>query len=273
MMPRFIPINVDRNVSTADYRQLTADPGEPKVLVTKIFYTFQGEGPYAGRPAIFIRLAGCNIGGKADCEWCDTNFAFDEGVVMGYNDIMEKIVEYRDRCNLVVITGGEPLLQWPAMIALIKQIGDSWGSLVWQFETNGLLLREHMTRDLIDNNVAMVISPKVPHNRPDYLPLPIWLEECHALKYVVEANPFSQYHSVPFDALQYAATRGIQLFVSGMTVYKRAPNGPTGEVPSVWDPTLVDQMATASNYAHAARLAMELGLRVSYQTHLFGGVE
>ena len=70
-----IPINVDRNVSVRDYDDYDA---AGLLRMTSLFYTFQGEGPFAGFPAVFVRLAGCNIGAKQDCKWCDTAFDFDK---------------------------------------------------------------------------------------------------------------------------------------------------------------------------------------------------
>ena len=70
------------------------------------FYSLQGEGRYSGRPAVFIRLAGCDVG----CTWCDVKESWDE------NDHplvpLQKIVDdvLVTGCNFVVITGGEPTL-------------------------------------------------------------------------------------------------------------------------------------------------------------------
>ena len=94
--------------------------------VKEIFYTLQGEGLNAGRPAVFCRFAGCNLwsGREADrdtaaCRFCDTDFVGTDGTLGGkYADptaLARRIatcwpVEARDH-RFAVLTGGEPLLQ------------------------------------------------------------------------------------------------------------------------------------------------------------------
>jgi organic radical activating enzyme len=269
-----IPINVDRNVTKRDFEKSWLR-GELKV--TSVFPTFQGEGPYAGRPALFVRLAGCNIGAKLDCPWCDTYFAIDDAMAVNVNGLREYINGQDRPTDLVVVTGGEPLLQWDALVPMIKELNrerPSLRTLVWQFETNGLLLREDMLDVWLHENMHMVISPKIPHNAAGYRQIPRWWTHKGAslsLKYVVSADPDSPYHYVPLDARLAAEECRTPVYVSGMAVYKRAPA--KGELPNIWDDTLIDREATAKNYAHAAKLAIQHGLRVSYQTHLFGGVE
>ncbi len=70
------------------------------------FYSLQGEGFYAGRPAYFIRLAGCNIG----CVWCDVkeSWKLEQKQIKSINSIVEKCVT--SKTNFVVITGGEPAM-------------------------------------------------------------------------------------------------------------------------------------------------------------------
>jgi 7-carboxy-7-deazaguanine synthase (Cx14CxxC type) len=93
--------------------------------VKEIFYTLQGEGANAGRPAVFCRFAGCNLwsGREADrtnaaCQFCDTDFVGTDGVGGGR---FETADELAGACRamapssfepiLVVLTGGEPMLQ------------------------------------------------------------------------------------------------------------------------------------------------------------------
>lgn len=86
------------------------DLGDGNTLrVQEIFKTIQGEGPHAGRPAIFIRLAGCLL----RCSWCDTDFESNYNNVMTLPDIFERISTLAQESNIdfVVITGGEPLIQ------------------------------------------------------------------------------------------------------------------------------------------------------------------
>jgi 7-carboxy-7-deazaguanine synthase len=73
--------------------------------VTEIFKSIQGESTYAGLPCSFIRTTGCNL----RCVWCDTAYAFTGGKQMTIPEILEAIQPHQ--CELVEITGGEPLLQ------------------------------------------------------------------------------------------------------------------------------------------------------------------
>ena len=94
--------------------------------VKEIFLTLQGEGMQAGRRAVFLRLSGCNLWSgreqdreKADCTFCDTDFVGTDGVNGGRYDAAELAAKVEslwgegDR-RLVVVTGGEPLLQLDA---------------------------------------------------------------------------------------------------------------------------------------------------------------
>ena len=70
------------------------------------FYSLQGEGYYAGRPAYFIRLAGCDIG----CVWCDVkeSWTAQKNQIQSIESIVNKCVT--SNTNFVVITGGEPAM-------------------------------------------------------------------------------------------------------------------------------------------------------------------
>ena len=70
------------------------------------FYTLQGEGRYSGRPAVFIRLGGCDVG----CTWCDVKESWNENEhpLVTLDKIVEDVLS--TGCNFVVITGGEPTL-------------------------------------------------------------------------------------------------------------------------------------------------------------------
>lgn len=117
--------------------------------VKEIFYTLQGEGANAGRPAVFCRFAGCNLWSgreedraKADCTFCDTQFVGTDGEgggkFAGAEDLAGAIAgAWRgERVNqLVVLTGGEPMLQVDEeLIAALHQRGFEIA-----IETNGTL--------------------------------------------------------------------------------------------------------------------------------------
>ena len=86
--------------------------------VNEIFYSIQGESTYAGKPCVFVRLAGCDL----RCVWCDTPYAFNEGQKMSVDDVLKQVDAYRS--PLVEVTGGEPLLQedvYPLMDRLLER--------------------------------------------------------------------------------------------------------------------------------------------------------
>jgi len=75
------------------------------LTINEVFYSVQGESSYAGRPCVFVRLTACDL----RCSWCDTPYAFHEGARRSVEAVLEQ-VEHFD-CQLVEVTGGEPLLQ------------------------------------------------------------------------------------------------------------------------------------------------------------------
>ena len=85
---------------------------EPRdtVYINELFYSLQGESTYAGLPCVFIRLRGCHL----RCAYCDTEYAFHEGDKRAVDDVIRQAFELcggLDGCDLVQVTGGEPLLQ------------------------------------------------------------------------------------------------------------------------------------------------------------------
>ena len=77
----------------------------PRLRITEIFYSLQGESTLIGYPTVFVRLTGCPL----RCGYCDTAYAFQGGEWMSLDAIMEQVSGYRTR--YVTVTGGEPLAQ------------------------------------------------------------------------------------------------------------------------------------------------------------------
>ena len=116
--------------------------------VKEIFYTLQGEGAQSGRAAVFCRFSGCNLWsgregdrGSAECSFCDTDFTGSDGPGGGKFKTAEELA---DACieargfhgpGLVVLTGGEPMLQVDA--ALVDALHDKGFEIA--VETNGTL--------------------------------------------------------------------------------------------------------------------------------------
>lgn len=122
-----------------------------KIHVCEIFSSLQGEGPSIGTPAVFLRLMGCNL----RCEWCDTKYTWGEG---GTWREVEQLatslrVELAHRRNpLLVVTGGEPLLQQDALVELQQNL---LGGFRWEIETNGTISPD---KSLVGH---LIVSPKM----------------------------------------------------------------------------------------------------------------
>ncbi|MBU1183065.1 MAG: radical SAM protein [Proteobacteria bacterium] len=100
------------------------------LVVNEIFNSIQGESLYAGLRCTFIRLAGCNL----RCSYCDTRYAYEEGISLTMTDILDKISGYE--CPLVEITGGEPLIQNETPLLITNLIENGYKVLL---ETNGTI--------------------------------------------------------------------------------------------------------------------------------------
>ena len=98
--------------------------------INEIYYSVQGESTHTGRPCIFIRLTYCNL----RCSYCDTEYAFYEGKDMEIAQIMTEIQQWD--CNLVEVTGGEPLFQEECIDLLHELINSNYEVML---ETGGSL--------------------------------------------------------------------------------------------------------------------------------------
>ncbi len=118
----------------------------------EIFCSLQGEGPRAGCPAVFLRLAGCNL----RCAWCDTKHALGGGIAVGEAELAERLLRYR--CPGLVITGGEPLMQQAGLVELLKLLP---ADLTIEVETNGTIAPCPELAERIDQ---WNVSPKLAHS-------------------------------------------------------------------------------------------------------------
>ena len=98
--------------------------------INEIYYSVQGESTHAGRPCIFIRLTYCNL----RCSYCDTEYAFYDGKDMEITYIMSEIKRWD--CNLVEVTGGEPLFQDECIDLLNELVNSNYEVML---ETGGSL--------------------------------------------------------------------------------------------------------------------------------------
>ncbi|PWB49125.1 MAG: 7-carboxy-7-deazaguanine synthase QueE [Nitrosomonadales bacterium] len=116
--------------------------------INEIFYSLQGETSRAGLPTVFVRLTGCPL----RCGYCDTAYAFNEGVAMEIPVILEQVAAYAPR--YVTVTGGEPLAQkeCPALLGALCDAGYSVS-----LETSGAL---DISR--VDPRVSRIVDIKTP---------------------------------------------------------------------------------------------------------------
>lgn len=144
---------------------LSADRVEGTALLAEKFESFQGEGPLTGQRCVFCRFSRCNL----TCSWCDTKYTWDWSQYrptevssrVPVPDLVNWVTERA--VDLMVITGGEPMLQQPAMIALAAGVGES---VRVQVETNGTQPPAPELVDLVD---LWVVSPKLANSGVDYL--------------------------------------------------------------------------------------------------------
>lgn len=199
--------------------------------VQAVFATLQGEGPYAGHPAVFIRLGGCNLA----CHFCDTEFESFQPIHL--NDLVDdaeaKALEAGKRVrNLIVITGGEPLRQniVPLCETLIHQ------GFTVQIETNGTLYQP------LPDAVKIICSPK--NTGAGYFPIrEDLLPRLQGLKFILSAH-HPLYNAVGDVGQKAYAT---PVYVQPMDEYDEAKN--------------------AENLAFAAHVAQTQGYILSLQTH------
>ena len=121
------------------------------LIVNEIFHSIQGEGSLAGYPCIFIRLTYCNL----RCTYCDTEYAFEEGKEMTFDDILFNISQYKTK--LVEVTGGEPLMQKNAL-ALMTLLADNGYTVL--LETGGSLPIAE-----VDKRVKIIMDLKCPSSK------------------------------------------------------------------------------------------------------------
>lgn len=136
--------------------------------VSEIFGpTIQGEGPSTGQPAVFVRVSGCNL----DCSWCDTPYTWDwlgkngvaydrteESTTLDPINVEVAVSELlTPGCNLVVITGGEPLVQADPVAELVDRL--RYRALRVEVETNGTRCPPDDLFSL--NRATFNVSPKL----------------------------------------------------------------------------------------------------------------
>ena len=146
----------------------TTTPGEPE-----IFASIQGEGLAAGQPCTFVRLSRCNLA----CEWCDTAYTwrftgdnrphrddatFERGanqLALPEEDVAAHIAALGN--SRLVVTGGEPLLQAPALARMVTALAGMVPGLHVEVETNGTIAPAPAFDALVQQ---YNVSPKLAHS-------------------------------------------------------------------------------------------------------------
>lgn len=172
--------------------------------ISEIFYSIQGEGFNLGKPAIFLRLAGCNL----RCIWCDSKFTWNmkSGKQMNTEQIIKALKKYP--CKHLVITGGEPFLQQSVIRELLEKLNSNESHAYFvEIETSGSI--QPQINKLVDQYNC---SPKLSNskNRPiNYqLSLQKFPKEKTYYKFVVdkksdlrEIKKFIKDHKLPKDKI------------------------------------------------------------------------
>ncbi len=115
------------------------------LALAEIFYSVQGEGAWTGTPAVFVRLAGCNL----NCRFCDTDFSVK--AFASVTDVVARVREAGGTCPMVVLTGGEPLAQAESSTLIDALRAD--GRRV-HIESNGSIAVD------LPSDVWLTVSPK-----------------------------------------------------------------------------------------------------------------
>lgn len=219
-----------------------------ELQVRELFYTIQGEGPFAGMPALFIRLTGCNL----KCWFCDTKWDDDNDSRRNFKFWADKArADAPASCRLAVITGGEPLRQdlGPLIQALQRH-----GFSDVQIETAGTYWQDCCTWP----GVTVVVSPKTKKvDRRFYEMDAHW-------KYVIEADKISDEDGLPSEPMQ-RVKNGI-----GGGAPARPPEG----APVYLQPCdEYDATRNEANLKAMADSAMKFNYRAGLQLHKYFEVE
>lgn len=229
-------------------------PSDGSVLdVHSIFYTIQGEGPFTGRPAVFVRLAGCNL----QCPSCDTDYT-NGRKHLTIEEILYQIQKTAENAAvqpMVVITGGEPFRQNITLLCAALVLN----GVTVQIETNGTLappldLQGHYV--WANFKLHIVCSPKAGKINQ-------WIEQnAICFKYVLSHDSVAE-DGLPILALNHTAKP---------LVYRPQP--------SSWRPLIYlqpmdakDETINNLNIAAVVKSCMKHGYIFQLQTHKYIGVE
>ncbi len=200
--------------------------------MVEIFPTLQGEGPYAGHPAVFVRLGGCNLA----CDFCDTQF--DNYQNLSLENILLEVEKLSKNSvgeivrKLIVITGGEPLRQ-PIERLCEELIARNF---LVQIETNGTLFRD------LPKEVKIICSPKISNGKYHAIRSDL-LSRVSAFKFIISKDSSNYFNIAEVGQEKF----NIPVYVQPMDEY--------------------DEVKNRANLKHAQKLCDENGYFLSLQIH------
>jgi 7-carboxy-7-deazaguanine synthase len=119
-----------------------------ELRITEIFQSIQGESTHAGRPCSFVRLTGCPM----RCVWCDSEYTFTGGEKKSFDEIFTELDRFG--CELVEVTGGEPLAQ-KNVFPFVTELCDRGFEVL--IETGNFVSTE-----LVDKRAKLILDVKCP---------------------------------------------------------------------------------------------------------------
>lgn len=243
------------------HRLQDSSPDNRRYAVRAIWRTLQGEGAWAGRPAVFVRLAGCNLwsgyeadrdrdaerSGAACPRWCDTDFRKEGAAKLSAEILADEAVRLAEAADVVVLTGGEPLLQADAR--LVRAFHEAGFEVAC--ETNGT---QRLTDRFRNDETGEIIPPDWVVCSPKHPPESLAIEQVDELKLVVPDYRPSSYASFAHERVREHRLGG----QARRFLWLQPEDGP--------------------RLAEATRLAVDLahktpGWRVSVQTHKVLGLD
>jgi len=243
MFGKNIPLKIER------------DPTDGRLAIQEVFYTLQGEGPFTGHPAVFIRLAGCHLA----CTFCDTEFSSNIDNRLRPDEIVEAAIKTLplikgDRpLPLIVLTGGEPMRQ---DLGLLCELLLHHRFPHIQIETAGNLWDPKLEGLALEGKVTIVVSPKTPQLHPRIR------RHAGAYKYIIRAGETSAEDGLPI--------MGTQANVSHLRPARPLPGSTTPIYVSPCDDYSEEE--NEANRQAAVRVALEFGYILSLQTHKLVGL-
>lgn len=230
-------------------RRGRVDDDGQRLHIANVFWTIQGEGPFSGHRAMFIRLTGCNLA----CQFCDTYWGDEKDPYMTLDEIVERVKGLCVDVPLFVLTGGEPARQ--NIDPLIWKLFEVWPLCEIQIETAGSFFRKSMRLE----GVHTVVSPKMRSISKEVLNLAP-LGRLY-FKYVVKATDGVTDSGVPVtDTQGFGKVHPLASPPFGVPVYV---------TPCEENDPDVDR----ANMRHVAAIAMRFGYTAQLQIHKLLGVE